>query len=53
MKLLGDSKLTTKFQATIPKHVRQILKLGAGDRLVFAIERGEIVLKRGELKFGE
>jgi AbrB family looped-hinge helix DNA binding protein len=53
MKSLGDSKLTSKFQATIPKHVREVLKLDAGDRLVFAIDHDEIVLKRGELKFKE
>ena len=51
MELLGDSKLTSKFQATVPKRVREVLDLDSGDRLVFAVDHGEIVLKRGELKF--
>ena len=51
MELLGDSKLTSKFQATVPKRVREVLNLDSGDRLVFAVDHGEIVLKRGELKF--
>jgi AbrB family looped-hinge helix DNA binding protein len=50
LKLLGNSKLTRKFQATIPKRVRERLTLGAGDLVVFVAEERQIVVKRGEVK---
>ena len=50
MELLGDSKLTSKFQATVPKRVREILKLDTEDRLVFARIDGQIVVKKGTIK---
>jgi AbrB family looped-hinge helix DNA binding protein len=50
MEILGDSKLTSKFQATVPKRVRDILKLDNGDRLVFARVDGQIVVKKGRIK---
>jgi AbrB family looped-hinge helix DNA binding protein len=50
MELLGDSKLTSKFQATVPKRVRDILKLNTGDRLVFAGDGAQIVVKRGRIR---
>lgn len=34
------SKLTSKYQATIPKPVRDTLHLDAGDAVEFVIERG-------------
>ena len=34
---MAISKLTSKYQATIPKDVRKILKIKAGDRVVFEI----------------
>ena len=37
------SKLTTKYQATIPKEVRETLGLGKGDVVVFEIEDGRHV----------
>jgi len=37
------SKLTTKYQATIPKEVREILGLGKGDVVVFEIDDGRHV----------
>jgi antitoxin PrlF len=37
------SKLTTKYQATIPKEVREILGLGKGDVVVFEINDGRHV----------
>ena len=46
---LGTSKMTRKFQATVPKAVRKHLSLGNGDLLVFLIDDNEIVLKRGSV----
>jgi bifunctional DNA-binding transcriptional regulator/antitoxin component of YhaV-PrlF toxin-antitoxin module len=51
MEFLDDSKLTKEFQATAPKCVRELLKLGTDDRLVFVKDCGQIALKRRELKF--
>jgi AbrB family looped-hinge helix DNA binding protein len=49
LEILGDSKLSRKFQITVPKDVRDILRLGTGDRLVFVAEKDRILVKRGEL----
>lgn len=47
------SKLTTKCQATIPKAVRDILKLSADDQIAFVVnEKGEIVLQKSIKKEG-
>lgn len=40
------SKLTRKFQATIPAPVRDVLGLKAGDAIAFDIENGEIRLRK-------
>jgi len=40
------SRLTAKYQATIPASVRQALKLGKGDRIVFTIRGDDVVLQR-------
>ena len=41
------SKLTSKFQATIPKEIRKALKLQAGDAIVFSIGTdGLVVIKK-------
>ena len=50
-KILGDSKVTGKFQATIPRTVRALLKLDSGDRLVFLKEHGSVILKKAKLEF--
>jgi AbrB family looped-hinge helix DNA binding protein len=50
MKTLGDSKVTGKFQVTVPKHARQKLNLGSGDRLVFLAEDEKVVVKKGSVK---
>ena len=42
------SKLTSKYQATIPRPVREKLGLGAGDSVAFVIEDDAIVLRRAE-----
>ena len=50
MRNLVDSRLTSKFQATIPKRVRQFLRLDEGDLLVFVIGKNDVLLKKGVVK---
>lgn len=40
------SKLTTKYQATVPKEVREFLGLSSGDGLQWEIEDGHVVVKK-------
>ncbi len=40
------SKVTQKYQATIPQAVRKKLEIGKGDRVIFEIEDGKVVLKK-------
>jgi len=40
------SKLTTKYQATIPEPVRQLLHLQAGDSVAFDIEDDTVQLRK-------
>ena len=48
--VLGMSKLTYKFQITIPKKVRERFNLEDGETLVFIEENGKlIVVKSTEL----
>lgn len=42
------SKLTAKYQATIPKEVRTKLGLEAGDRVMFVEKDGEMIIKKVE-----
>ena len=42
---LSSSKLTSKYQATIPEPVRKILNLDAGDSLAFDIDEGQVQLR--------
>lgn len=44
-KILGASKVTVRYQVTIPKEVRKELKIREGQTLVFIEENGKIVLK--------
>jgi antitoxin PrlF len=49
MKILGDSKVTEKFQATIPRVVRELLNLESGDRVVFVADQDHVLVKKGRL----
>lgn len=40
------SRLTSKYQATIPRAVREVLALGAGDRIEFIIEQDSVRVRR-------
>jgi AbrB family looped-hinge helix DNA binding protein len=42
----ATSRLTKKYQATIPKPVRELLKLRSGDALAFEIHGKEIRLRK-------
>jgi antitoxin PrlF len=44
--MLQTSKLTSKFQATVPLPVRKALHLKAGDLVGFEIEGNEVRLRR-------
>ena len=50
MDSVGISKITRKFQATIPKTVRKQLGLDSGDLVVFVKVQNEIVLKKGTVR---
>ena len=42
----ATSKLTTKYQATIPEPVRKVLHLGSGDVIAFDIEEDGIHVRK-------
>ena len=42
------SRLTRKYQATIPAPVRDLLQLKAGDAVVFEVRRGEVKLRKAQ-----
>jgi AbrB family looped-hinge helix DNA binding protein len=50
VKTLGNSRVSNKFQVTIPKEVRKLLKFSAGDLLVFVRDGRDVVVKRGEVR---
>ncbi|MGD0175596.1 MAG: AbrB/MazE/SpoVT family DNA-binding domain-containing protein [Candidatus Bathyarchaeia archaeon] len=50
MEPLGTSKVTRKFQATVPKPVRILLGLDDGDLLVFLKDQDAVVLKKGTVR---
>lgn len=46
---MRSCKLTTKFQTTIPREIREKLNLKAGDRVNFEIhETGHVVVKKAQ-----
>ena len=44
--MLQTSKLTSKFQTTVPTQVRKVLRLKAGDMVGFEIVGSDVRLKR-------
>jgi len=42
----AKSKLTSKYQTTIPQEVRELLLLQKGDEVVFELEGGRVVLRK-------
>ena len=48
MRVLAESTLTSKEQLTVPKVVRQLLDVHAGDKLVWGLdEEGQLVVAGG------
>ncbi len=45
--VLGTSKLSSKFQVTIPKDARVLFNLKVGDRLIFTEEDNKLLIKKG------
>lgn len=43
---MKSSKLTSKYQTTIPQEVRDFLLLKKGDEVVFEIENGQVVIRK-------
>ena len=46
MKILGVTAITERNQSTIPKAVREKMKLTSEDRLLWVEEDGKIVVKK-------
>ena len=40
------SRLTQKFQATVPKEIRRLLELKAGDSIVFEVDGPRMLVPR-------
>ena len=45
---ITTSKLTKKYQATVPEAVRQRLHLKAGDSILFEIDKNVVKLRKAE-----
>lgn len=53
MEVLGKSTITGRFQLTLPKHVRELLRAENGDLIVFLKDHDAILVKRGTVKIEE
>jgi antitoxin PrlF len=43
--ILGASKVTVRYQVTIPDQVRKVMKIKEGQTIVFVEENGKVVLR--------
>jgi len=41
-KIIGASKVSSKFQVTIPEDVRKTLGIAVGDTIAFVLENGRV-----------
>ena len=48
--ILGSSKLSARFQITLPDDVRKKLKVEEGEQILFSEEEGKIVLRNSKLE---
>jgi AbrB family looped-hinge helix DNA binding protein len=46
MGTLADTKISTKNLTTVPKPVRNFLDVGAGDRVEWHVEDGQIIVRK-------
>jgi len=46
---VGESRVTTKGQITLPKDVREVLNAEEGDYIIFLKEGGKIFIEAGSL----
>ena len=46
---IGESRVTTKGQITLPKDVREILNAEEGDYIIFFKEEGRMFIEAGSL----
>ena len=44
--MLASSRMTQKFQTTIPAKIRRLLGLQSGDLISFDVKEGDVVLKK-------
>lgn len=51
--IMVSSRMTSKYQATIPKEVRDALRLGAGDRVEFVIAADGVRLRKATRRDAE
>jgi AbrB family looped-hinge helix DNA binding protein len=49
LKAIGDSRLSKKYQITVPKRVREILRLDSEDLVVFIVKRKDVMIRRGKV----
>lgn len=45
-RILAVTKVTVRFQTVVPKEVRERLKLKEGDKLVWLLKEGKIVVEK-------
>jgi antitoxin PrlF len=45
---ISMSRLTSKYQATIPRPVRECLRVGTGDSIAFVVEGDRVWVRRAE-----
>lgn len=43
---MAATKLTKKYQTTVPEPIREFLSLGAGDQVMWEIEDDKVVIKK-------
>jgi antitoxin PrlF len=48
MSEIYTTKVTSKGQATIPQDIRELLRISAGDQVLFIVRGDEVILKKVE-----
>jgi len=46
MGIIGEAKVSKKFQITLPKAVRLFLNIKEGDKIVFVVENNKLFVKK-------